>query len=86
MPDLIFKKSAARYYSKLPSNIRSRLNEVFDTLAEERTDKLDIKALKGEFEGIYRIRAGNLRIFFEFTGKSEITILEIIPRGDAYKS
>ena len=47
---------------------------------------LDIKKLKGEWEGHYRIRKGDLRIivFFDFE-RSRVLIEEIDWRGNAYK-
>jgi mRNA interferase RelE/StbE len=46
----------------------------------------NIKKLKGEFEGIYRYRIGNYRLFYKIENeKVIIIILDIDDRKDAYK-
>ena len=47
---------------------------------------INIKKLRGEWEGFYRIRVGKLRIIFEFQFKNyRVYIEEIDWRGSAYK-
>lgn len=47
---------------------------------------IDIKKLKGEWEGFYRIRFGKIRIIAEFQFESNRTYIEQIDwRGGAYK-
>lgn len=84
MYKLVFKKQASKYYLKSPSNIKAKLNRIFDALSAGKNDQLDIKPLKGEFSGVFRIRSGNLRIFVRFSSKDTLDILIISPRGDAY--
>jgi mRNA interferase RelE/StbE len=46
----------------------------------------NIKKLKGEFEGIYRYRIGDNRIFYKIENdKVLIIVLDISDRKDAYK-
>lgn len=46
----------------------------------------NIKKLKGEFEGYYRFRIGNFRLFYIVDKQKVIVfILEIAERKDAYK-
>ena len=46
----------------------------------------NIKKLKGEFEGIYRYRIGDNRIFYKIENdKVLIIVLDISDRRDAYK-
>jgi len=84
MRSLVFKKQAEKYYRKSPIDVKRRLNTIFDRLASGDFRKLDIKPLKGEFNGIFRIRVGNLRIFIGFEKSDIINVLLISPRGDAY--
>ncbi|HED06554.1 MAG TPA: type II toxin-antitoxin system RelE/ParE family toxin [Ignavibacteria bacterium] len=45
----------------------------------------NIKKLKGEFNGLYRIRIGNYRLFYTIDKQKVIVfILEITQRKDAY--
>jgi len=47
---------------------------------------IDIKKLKGEWEGFYRIRSGKLRIIVEFQFERYRAYIEKIDwRGSAYK-
>jgi len=47
---------------------------------------VDVKKLKGKWEGFYRIRSGRLRVIAEFQfEKNRIYIEEIDWRGNAYK-
>ena len=47
---------------------------------------LDIKKLKGKWEGFYRLRVGKIRLIFTVSLESaEIEIRTIAARGDVYK-
>lgn len=47
---------------------------------------IDIKKLKGEWKGFYRIRSGRIRITAEFDFESSVVFIEEIDwRGNAYK-
>ena len=47
---------------------------------------VDVKKLKGKWEGFYRIRSGRLRVIAEFQfEKNRVYIEEIDWRGNAYK-
>lgn len=47
---------------------------------------IDIKKLKGEWHGFYRIRKGKLRIILEFDfDNSSVLVEEIDYRGNIYK-
>ena len=74
----IEKSQLKKLYSKIENLIypQLRVNPFFGT---------NIKKLKGEFEGIYRIRIGNYRLFYTINKQKVIVfILEIIHRKDAY--
>ena len=49
--------------------------------------ELDIKKMKGNWKGFYRLRVGKNRVIFtvDFNSK-EITIFAIGSRGDIYKN
>ena len=47
---------------------------------------IDIKKLKGEWRGFYRIRSGKLRVTAEFNFEDSVVFVERIDwRGNAYK-
>ncbi|MBE7412304.1 MAG: type II toxin-antitoxin system mRNA interferase toxin, RelE/StbE family [Leptospiraceae bacterium] len=46
----------------------------------------NIKKLKGEFEGVYRYRIGDYRLFYQIKNKQVlIIILDISERKDSYR-
>ncbi|MCE2907066.1 MAG: type II toxin-antitoxin system RelE/ParE family toxin, partial [Anabaena sp. CoA2_C59] len=48
--------------------------------------ELDIKKMKGDWEGFYRLRIGKIRIVFTVNTQSgEVEIFTIGARGDVYK-
>ena len=65
MYSLIFKKDASKYYKKCDQKEKSRLNKVFDSLEKNGIANLDCKELKGELNGLKRIRVGDPRIIIE---------------------
>ena len=44
----------------------------------------NIKALQGEYKGLYRLRAGDFRIIFDVVDKTTIIILNVFARKDEY--
>jgi len=47
---------------------------------------IDIKKLKGEWKGFYRIRSGDIRVIAEFNFESSVVFIEEIDRrGRVYK-
>ncbi|MCL2053717.1 MAG: type II toxin-antitoxin system RelE/ParE family toxin [Oscillospiraceae bacterium] len=80
---LNFDKSAEKELKRLDIPMRRRIIDGIAGLIEI-PPKGDIKALKGELNGLNRLRVGNWRIIYEETEKN-IDILMISPRGGAYK-
>ena len=69
--DLPYEKIVAYVYPQL------RKNPFFGA---------NIKKLRGEFEGVYRYRRGDRRLFYSIDGdKGLVVILDIQPRKDAYR-
>jgi mRNA interferase RelE/StbE len=72
------KQNSKKLYSKIESFVYPQLrkNPFFGP---------NIKKLKGEFEGYYRFRIGNYRLFYRIDKQKVIVfILEIADRKDAY--
>ena len=61
-----------------------RLVAAFRTL-EQTSHPIGAKRLRGELEGIWRLRVGGLRVIYEPPNEAdEIHIVKIVTRGDAY--
>jgi len=87
-----FRKEAIKFLQKLnpedTAKIQSELNQLIVAVEEKGiipfTD-LDIKKMKGEWAGFYRLRIGKIRVVFSLKPDSTIEIYTIGARGDAYK-
>jgi mRNA interferase RelE/StbE len=76
------KKIKSRMFSSLYGKIR---DYVYPILRRNPYFGPNIKKLKGEFEGVYRYRIGNYRLFYLIQGSELIVlILDIEQRKDAY--
>ena len=59
--------------------------DALDTNTPVSIDINDIKKLKGNWDGFYRIRVGDIRVIFSLDYKGqEIKIADMVFRGDAY--
>jgi len=78
----ISKIQGTRYrkiYKKIRDYVypRLRLNPFFGN---------NIKKLKGEFEGVYRYRIGDYRLFYQVeNGRVLVIVLDISARKDSYR-
>jgi mRNA interferase RelE/StbE len=79
---LQIKKSAAKALSKITKNDRIRLIEAIDRLREEPNAG---GVLKGEFDGLRRLRVGSYRIIFEVIDEQLVVlVIRIGHRKDVY--
>jgi len=89
-----FRKQAVKFIDKADpdtvSRIREKLNQLLKIVEEQSIipfTELDIKQMRGEWEGFYRLRVGKVRIIFMVDiSSSDIEVYAIGNRGDIYKS
>lgn len=86
-----FRKEAIKFLQKLTSDdsirIQSGLNQLLTAIDEQKIipfNDLDIKKMKGEWLGFYRLRIGKIRIIFRLSD-DDIEVFTIGVRGDVYK-
>ena len=80
---LQIKKSAAKALSKITKSDRIRLIEAIDRLREEPNAG---GVLKGEFDGLRRLRVGSYRIIFEVIDEQLVVlVIRIGHRKDVYR-
>ncbi len=87
-----FGKSAVKFIKKIDSVQQYRIKEkilLLKTSLEQRQampfDELDIKKLKGNWQGFFRIRVGKIRIIFiVYLDAEKIYVHDICFRGDVY--
>jgi len=88
-----FRKQAIKFIEKADPDTLSRIQEKLKQLVtsiEEQSiipfTELDIKQMKGEWEGFYRLRIGKVRLIFAADVSSDdIEVYAIGSRGDIYK-
>ena len=76
--NIIYSKQAEKALMRLDVPTRQRIGQGIHKLPDG-----DIKRLKG-YTTLYRLRIGNWRILFTMIANN-ITIEDVLPRGDAYK-
>lgn len=88
-----FRKNVIKFLEKVDiedaARIREKINQLHIFVEEQGIipfTELDIKKMKGDKEGFYRLRIGNIRIVFLVDiDAAEIEIYSIGSRGDVYK-
>ena len=88
-----FRKNAIKFLEKANLEDAEKIQEKISQLlyfVEEQAiipfTELDIKKMKGDWEGFYRLRIGKIRIVFTVNTQSgEVEIFTIATRGDVYK-
>lgn len=88
-----FRKQAVKFLQKANSEdvvkIQSQLNQLVMAIEQQGIipfTELDIKKMRGEWEGFYRLRVGKIRVIFVVNfDSSELEIYTIGARGDVYK-
>ncbi|MEH2329103.1 type II toxin-antitoxin system RelE family toxin [Nostoc sp.] len=87
-----FRKKAIKFLEKANpedvENIREQINKIVIAVENQGIipfTELDIKKMKGDWEGFYRLRIGKNRIIFTVDIDSkDIEIYAIGARGDVY--
>ena len=59
MSRVIVHRHAAKYYKRLPKEIRTRIKEILKQLENKPLEQPKIKQMYGEWTGYYRLRVGN---------------------------
>jgi mRNA interferase RelE/StbE len=81
---------ADKQFQRLNEKQQDRINEALINLCEfceRKTNKKPyFKALSGKYTGLLRMRVGEYRIIFSMNAaKFIILVIQIVPRGKAYK-
>ncbi len=83
---LLFLKEAAEEFKSLDKTVQRIIKEKLELLAEDPNRlKNNIKPLKGEYKGLYRLRVGNYRVVYRLDREQiVIIIVRIGHRGEIY--
>jgi mRNA interferase RelE/StbE len=88
-----FHKQAIKFLHKANpedvARIQGQLSQLLLAIEEQSIipfTVLDIKKMKGEWEGFYRLRVGKIRVIFTVSlDSADVEIFTIGSRGDIYK-
>ena len=84
--ELRIAKAAARQLASLPARARERIAERVAALSDWPDHGQDVKALKGQLAGCYRLRCGNHRVLFHVLDDPKVVVVEQIgARGSVYR-
>jgi len=88
-----FRKQAVKFLQKANSEdvvkIQNQLNQLLIAIEQQGIipfTELDIKKMRGDWEGFYRLRVGKMRVIFIVDFDSaELEVYTVGTRGDVYK-
>lgn len=80
---VIISKQCAKGINKAPTTIKKAVDRAFGELSCNPYDGVNIKKMKGEFDGYYRYRIGSYRLIYRVDDE-QVTILAVLfgSRGD----
>lgn len=82
---VLLHRNAAKVYEKLDEKTVARINKNIDTLKGNPFYGKNIKRLRGELQGRYRLRVGGYRIVYRVDeGEKAVVIENIGLRGNVY--
>jgi len=84
-------KSSKKKLDLLGLVVKKRINKalrnMIDYYDEKEVSKPDVKLLKGKYQGLLRLRVGDIRVIFKMeSNKFIILIIDVVSRGNAYKN
>ncbi|MCS7185732.1 MAG: type II toxin-antitoxin system RelE/ParE family toxin [Armatimonadota bacterium] len=76
--ELQFHGNASKVFQHLPKTVKRRIEEAIEALRLNPFFGKDICKLKGELEGLYRLRVGDYRIIYHVDEKHKVITIEAI--------
>lgn len=83
--ELILAAEAAGHYRRLPAFLRAQVRDALERhLRHEpaRTSRSRIKRLRGMARPQYRLRVGDIRVYYDVAGPA-VQVLAIVPKSEA---
>ena len=83
MHEVVLSKDASKTLERLTPEMRRR---IISALVKAGTDPLRGKRLRGEMEGLFSLRIGDMRAVYELDSRKQVIVVHAIgSRGDIYK-
>ena len=79
-------REAQRFYERCDKAVSKKLARCFESLERDPRSGNNVKALKGDFDGAYRYRLGDLRVVYTINDRDVIVfVITIAKRSDVYE-
>jgi mRNA interferase RelE/StbE len=75
---------AIKSLKKISEPHKTLIKRKIEMLKDFTKDMPNIKALQGNYKGLYRLRIGGYRVLFDVVDKSTIVIIDIFARKEGY--
>jgi len=75
---------AFKSIKKISEPHKTSIKRKIELLKDYAKDMPNVKALQGEYKGLYRLRVGGYRILFDIADNTTIVILDVFARKDGY--
>ena len=76
---------AVKSIKKISEPYKSLIKSKIELLKKYTKNMTNIKALQGEYRGLYRLRVGDYRVLFDIVDNNTILILNIFARSAGYR-
>jgi mRNA interferase RelE/StbE len=80
---LLIQDRALKSFKKISEPYKSLIKRKIELLVNFSHDMPNVKALQGEYKGLYRLRIGDYRVLFESLGQT-ITVIDVFTRKKGY--
>ena len=83
--DIVLAPEAAEDLRHLPAHVRAEVKDAMEKHLRHRptsVSKSRIKRLRGVSRPEYRLRVGNIRVFYDIIGE-RVEVVAIVPKSDA---
>ncbi|MBX9826853.1 MAG: type II toxin-antitoxin system RelE/ParE family toxin [Xanthobacteraceae bacterium] len=83
--DIVLAPEAVEDFRRLTANVRATVRTALDTHLRHEPEKASrsrIKRLRGLFRPQYRLRVGEVRVFYDVSGTT-VEVLAIVPKSEA---
>jgi len=83
--EIVFAPEAVGDFKRLTTNVRATVRAGIETHLRHGPEKISrsrIKRLQGLLQPQYRLRVGDVRVFYDVSGKT-VEVLAIVPKSEA---